>query len=99
MGKSILERRILEECGALCRDLDERAGASFDPQYLLCNAVSNVICSVVFGKRFEYDDTDFKSHIDLINENFSKNFQKLSLLRLCRLLKYAPGDPTRVRLC
>ena len=31
----------------------------FDPQDLLLNITSNVICLTIFGKRFEYDDEDF----------------------------------------
>ncbi|XP_072041461.1 cytochrome P450 2U1-like [Amphiura filiformis] len=39
----------------------------FDPQeYLMC-ATSNVICSVIFGRRFEYDDEEFKHLLAILD--------------------------------
>ncbi len=43
-------------------------GRAFDPRLLLNNAVSNVICVLVFGNRFEYSDNDFQSLLKNINE-------------------------------
>ncbi|XP_060131492.1 cytochrome P450 2F5-like isoform X2 [Zootoca vivipara] len=45
-------------------------GAPFDPINPICRAVSNVICAVVFGQRYEYQDTDFLTLLDHFNENF-----------------------------
>lgn len=36
---------------------------------ILNNAVSNVICSILFGERFEYDDPAFLTLLKLLNEN------------------------------
>uniref|UniRef100_A0A3B3V4A9 Cytochrome P450, family 2, subfamily N, polypeptide 13 n=1 Tax=Poecilia latipinna TaxID=48699 RepID=A0A3B3V4A9_9TELE len=36
-------------------------GKSFDPVPLLNNAVSNIICQIVFGRRFDYSDQDLQS--------------------------------------
>jgi len=35
-------------------------------------AVSNVICSVVFGNRFEYGDPEFLELLQMINEVFQE---------------------------
>ncbi|ROL51018.1 Cytochrome P450 2J2 [Anabarilius grahami] len=43
-------------------------GRPFDPRLLLNNAVSNVICVLVFGNRFEYSDHDFQCLLKNINE-------------------------------
>lgn len=42
--------------------------SSFDPTYLLGLAVSNVICSIVFGKRFDYEDKKFMTLLEYIRE-------------------------------
>lgn len=45
-------------------------GAPIDPTFYLSRTVSNVICSVVFGKRFDYEDQRFRSLMKMINESF-----------------------------
>ncbi|XP_021589682.2 cytochrome P450 2F2 isoform X2 [Ictidomys tridecemlineatus] len=45
-------------------------GTPFDPRQLLDNAVSNVICSVVFGKRYGYGDPEFLRLLELFHDNF-----------------------------
>ncbi|XP_029769053.1 cytochrome P450 2F3-like [Terrapene carolina triunguis] len=44
--------------------------APFDPTFLISRAVSNVICSIVFGDRFDYQDGSFLTLVGLINQNF-----------------------------
>nr|XP_028597798.1 cytochrome P450 2A10-like [Podarcis muralis] len=46
------------------------AGHPFDPTFYLSHAVSNVICFVVFGQRFEYEDKQFVFLLDVINKSF-----------------------------
>ncbi|XP_072016307.1 cytochrome P450 2J6-like [Amphiura filiformis] len=60
VGKRSFEDQIATESAYLMKEIDSRQGQPFEPTVLLGNAVSNVICSVVFGKRFEYDDPEFK---------------------------------------
>nr|XP_024652865.1 cytochrome P450 2G1 isoform X1 [Macaca nemestrina] len=45
-------------------------GAPIDPTFLLSRTVSNVISSVVFGSRFDYEDKQFLNLLRLINESF-----------------------------
>ena len=57
MGKKSIEYRITEEARVLCdtiSQLDE-----FEPSSVLYAAVSNIICSITFGRRFDYDDPVF----------------------------------------
>ncbi|XP_063056459.1 cytochrome P450 2J4-like [Engraulis encrasicolus] len=42
-------------------------GKAFDPQLLINNTVSNIICVLVFGERFENTDNDFQSLLQNIN--------------------------------
>nr|XP_012629974.1 cytochrome P450 2F2-like [Microcebus murinus] len=70
LGTRTIEERVLEEATCLLREVQATAGTPFDPRRLLDNAVSNVICSVVFGKRYGYGDPEFLRLLDLFNDNF-----------------------------
>ncbi|NWU93754.1 CP2C1 protein, partial [Upupa epops] len=64
MGKSSMSQRVQEEAEHLVELLTKLKGNAFEPMTMFKYAVSNVICSVVFGSRYSYDDTAF---LDLLN--------------------------------
>ena len=33
---------------------------AFDPHLIIDNCVANIICSLLFGERYEYDDKEFE---------------------------------------
>nr|XP_060629591.1 cytochrome P450 2J2-like isoform X1 [Anolis sagrei ordinatus] len=68
LGKRSLEERIQEEGRFLTGAIENEKGQPFDPHYQINNAVSNVICSVTFGNRFDYHDSQFQKLLHLINE-------------------------------
>ncbi|KAB1274033.1 Cytochrome P450 2F3 [Camelus dromedarius] len=70
MGKRSIEERILEESNFLLAELRKTEGEPFDPTFVLSRSVSNIICSVIFGSRFDYKDERLLTIIHLINENF-----------------------------
>ncbi|XP_053577644.1 cytochrome P450 2C18 isoform X2 [Bombina bombina] len=70
MGKRSLEEQVLEEARCLGEEFQKNKDVPFDPAYLLNLAVSNVICSIVFGERFDYDDDNFLSLLALLRESF-----------------------------
>uniref|UniRef100_A0A8B9DZ59 Cytochrome P450 2K1 n=1 Tax=Anser cygnoides TaxID=8845 RepID=A0A8B9DZ59_ANSCY len=69
MGRRTIEVRILEELNSLVKYFESYQGKPFDTKMILNNAVSNVICSILFGERFEYDDPAFLTLLKLLNEN------------------------------
>ncbi|XP_072021833.1 cytochrome P450 2J4-like [Amphiura filiformis] len=72
MGKRSLENKINEEARYLARSFEDESGRPFNPQPTVENAVSNVICSISFGNRYEYDDPEFRSLLDYIKMFMSK---------------------------
>ncbi|XP_073399244.1 cytochrome P450 2K4-like [Dendrobates tinctorius] len=69
MGKKSLETRIHEELIPLIENFKSHNGKPFNAHMLTSSALSNVICSIIFGKRFEYDDPLFKKLINLLDES------------------------------
>ncbi|KAM5145974.1 LOW QUALITY PROTEIN: cytochrome P450 2C19-like [Mantella aurantiaca] len=70
MGKRSLEERVQEEAKCLAEEIQKKRGASFDPTVLLSLSVSNIICSIVFNERFDYEDEEFLSMLAYIKEIF-----------------------------
>ncbi|XP_061452468.1 cytochrome P450 2A13-like [Rhineura floridana] len=70
MGRRSIEERIVEEAHFLLESLRGTKGVPFDPTYFLSRSVSNVISSIAFGNRFEYEDKEFLSLLSMINESF-----------------------------
>ncbi|XP_051731717.1 cytochrome P450 2J4-like isoform X12 [Ctenopharyngodon idella] len=68
LGKKSLEPSISLECCFLNEAISNEQGRPFDPRFLLNNAVSNVICVLVFGNRFEYSDHGFQSMLNNVSE-------------------------------
>ncbi|XP_071807411.1 cytochrome P450 2J2-like isoform X1 [Asterias amurensis] len=57
------------EAECLVAEMKKQEGEAFDPYILLANAVSNIICKAVYGKRYDYDDPNFKRLLRSISRN------------------------------
>ncbi|XP_036376782.1 cytochrome P450 2J2-like isoform X1 [Megalops cyprinoides] len=92
-GKKTLEWSIMQECNFLCQALEEEQGGPFDPQFTINNAVSNVISSVVFGRRFDYNDERFQTLLRLDAEAILLAGHMTAQLYdvMPGLMKYLPG--------
>uniref|UniRef100_A0A3Q0S481 Uncharacterized protein n=1 Tax=Amphilophus citrinellus TaxID=61819 RepID=A0A3Q0S481_AMPCI len=69
MGKRACEDKITEECQQLIEVFKKFKGEAFDTTQPMNHAVSNIICSIVYGSRFEYDDPEFTALVDQTNRN------------------------------
>ncbi|NXG81180.1 CP2H2 protein, partial [Baryphthengus martii] len=65
----------------------------FNPSNFIIHAVSNIICSIIFGDRFDYEDTKFITLIDLLEENsrFQDSIQTQLYNFLPTVMDYLPG--------
>ncbi|XP_067912643.1 cytochrome P450 2K6-like [Heterodontus francisci] len=69
MGKKTIEDKIIEETDFLIKEFDSYKGQPFNPTIKLNSAVANIICSIVFGDRFDYEDERFVNLVKRMNEN------------------------------
>ncbi|XP_033014441.1 cytochrome P450 2G1-like isoform X1 [Lacerta agilis] len=98
MGKRSIEERIKEEIEFLMEEFRKTQGSPVNPTFLLRRSVSNIICSVVFGERFQYDDQEFQTLLNLIQENLRRvDTVWVQLYGLFpQVLKHLPGPHNRL---
>ncbi|EFB16312.1 hypothetical protein PANDA_012936, partial [Ailuropoda melanoleuca] len=93
VGKRGIEERIQEEAGFLIEALRDTRGAFLDPTFFLSRTVSNVISSIVFGDRFDYEDKEFLSLLRMMLGSFQ--FTATSMGQLYEMfysvMKHLPG--------
>ncbi|KAM9323951.1 uncharacterized protein PAF06_020198 [Gastrophryne carolinensis] len=93
MGKRSIEERIQEEAQFLMEEFNKTKGKPFDPTFFLSCAVSNIICSIVFGKRFDYNDESFLALLRNITGliRFMNSGWGLAFYYFERLMRFVPG--------
>ncbi|XP_003505292.1 cytochrome P450 2B1-like isoform X1 [Cricetulus griseus] len=93
MGKQSVEERIKEEARCLVEELQKSQGAPLDPMFLFQCITANIICSIVFGERFDYKDRQFLRLLDLFYQTFSliSSFSSQVFELFSGVLKYFPG--------
>ncbi|OCT68030.1 hypothetical protein XELAEV_18039326mg [Xenopus laevis] len=98
MGKRGIEERIQEEAQFVVEEIKSYKKKPFDPTDILVQCVSNVICSVVFGNRFEYDNKDFQNLLSLFQSVFRESSsawgQLLNMFPL--IMNHIPGPHKKV---
>uniref|UniRef100_A0A3P8T9N3 Cytochrome P450, family 2, subfamily Y, polypeptide 3 n=1 Tax=Amphiprion percula TaxID=161767 RepID=A0A3P8T9N3_AMPPE len=99
MGRKGMEEWIQEESQHLVNRINSTNATPFDPTFFLSCSASNVICCMVFGQRFSYDDKDF---LDLLLpvcfETHDSHFYFPSQLYniFPRLMEWLPGRQHKV---
>lgn len=69
-GTNSLQGQIMEEVDYLMEELEKVQNQPFDIKKKLDTSVSNVICSLLFGKRFDYEDVKFKRLVLFLEQMF-----------------------------
>ncbi|XP_033742964.1 cytochrome P450 2B1-like [Pecten maximus] len=95
-GRKSLESRVQEDIAAYLDMIEQQDGQPYDMKELTVMAISNIICSITFGNRFDYTDAKFKR----ITSLFAENFRLLALggaAQAFPYLKYLPGDMFNIK--
>uniref|UniRef100_A0A8C9UL54 Cytochrome P450 n=1 Tax=Spermophilus dauricus TaxID=99837 RepID=A0A8C9UL54_SPEDA len=98
MGKRSIEERIQEEAQCLVEELRKSKGALVDPTFLFQSITANIICSIVFGERFDYKDREFLRLLDMFYQSFAliSSFSGQVFELFSHVLKYFPGTHRQV---
>ncbi|KAM7398940.1 hypothetical protein PAMP_018241 [Pampus punctatissimus] len=93
MGRKAMEEWIQEESTHLVACINSTKASPFDPTYFMSCTVSNVICCLVFGQRFSYDDEHFLYLLQIITETLSFDSSPRGQLFniFPRLMEWLPG--------
>uniref|UniRef100_G3UBC9 Cytochrome P450 n=1 Tax=Loxodonta africana TaxID=9785 RepID=G3UBC9_LOXAF len=97
LGKKSLEQWVTEEAACLYAGFAAQAGRPFRPTALLNKAVSNVIASLVHGRRFDYDDPTLLKLLELADAGLKQDSAFMrEMLNAVPVLLNVPGLASKV---
>nr|KAF6303651.1 hypothetical protein mMyoMyo1_003582 [Myotis myotis] len=98
VGKRNIEDRVQEEARCLVEELRKTNASPCDPTFILGCAPCNVICSIIFQKRFDYKDKVFLNIMERFNENVKiLSSPWIQIYNNCpALLDYFPGSQNKI---
>lgn len=90
-NKRFIDNRVQEEIPYVLDEIEHCIGQPFDIKPLIQMSISNIVCSIVYGKRYDYQDPEFRKLI----ANMSTVFEKGSFtgaINFFPFLRFLPGD-------
>ncbi|NXT91927.1 CP2U1 protein, partial [Anhinga rufa] len=94
VGRHSLEPKIIEELKYIKEEMLKHGKDPFNPFPIIRNAVSNVICSMAFGRRFNYEDVEFKTMLKNMSRALELSVNSyMILVNICPWLYYLPFGP------
>ncbi|GFO14284.1 cytochrome p450 2u1 [Plakobranchus ocellatus] len=97
MGTNTLAERIREEVNCYVNKLAELEGKPVDIQHFTHVSVSNVICSIIIGRRFSHEDPRYQSAAESLT-NIAKNAKGAAAINFLPFLQHLPGDFFKARV-
>ncbi|XP_039248587.2 cytochrome P450 2U1-like [Styela clava] len=90
VGRKGMEANIIEEMPLLIESMRANDGKSLYMKFHF--TMANIICRIVFGSRFEYEDKKFLHMLQMLQNLVSNNFNAtmLKLVLLAPILRYIP---------
>ncbi|XP_056304925.1 cytochrome P450 2B4-like isoform X2 [Danio aesculapii] len=99
LGKKSIEDRVLEESQYLIAEMLKGKGKKLNPHHPIQNAVSNIICSIMFGDRFDYDNKRFEYLLKMLNESIMIAGSTAGrIFNLVPFIKHFPGPHQKVKM-
>ncbi|XP_036206854.1 cytochrome P450 2J2 isoform X2 [Myotis myotis] len=88
-GHNILDRPM----SPVRKRIFKTNGQPFNPHFKINNAVSNIICSITFGERFEYQDSQFQEMLRLLDDIIGMEVSVWTQLynTFPRIMNFLPG--------
>ncbi|XP_073497648.1 cytochrome P450 2G1-like isoform X1 [Phyllobates terribilis] len=97
-GKKSIESKIQIEAQCILEEFRNSYGQPLDPDRNIVDAFSNVLCSVIFGDRFEYKDERFIKFLKIAEDTLhlaSSTWGQLQSI-LPTIMNYVPGPHHRI---
>ncbi|XP_072846509.2 cytochrome P450 2C14 isoform X2 [Pogona vitticeps] len=98
MGKKTMSKKVQEEAVCLVDEIATTEGQAFDLRSIIASAASNVICSVVFGNRFDYQDKHFQELLCILDNYmyFHRSFLGVVYSFIPQIMNYLPGRHKKI---
>ncbi|XP_078588758.1 cytochrome P450 2U1-like [Branchiostoma floridae x Branchiostoma japonicum] len=90
VGQDSIEEDIREEASFLRNRITEYEARPFDPAHDVTVAVANVICSMVFGRRYDYGDETFRELTEAIGAVVADHGAG-QIISVFPFLRFVPG--------
>ncbi len=90
MGRAAMESKICTEARHIVQSFDDQNGEPFRSAQITGLAVSNIICQLTVGRRWDYGDPFFLNVVSKLMELFE--YLGMSAVNFLPWLKYVPGS-------
>uniref|UniRef100_K1R0T8 Cytochrome P450 2B4 n=1 Tax=Magallana gigas TaxID=29159 RepID=K1R0T8_MAGGI len=90
-NKRIIDNRVQEEIPYVLDEIEHCIGQPFDIKPLIQMSISNIVCSIVYGKRYDYQDPEFRKLIANMSTVFEKG-SSTGAINFFPFLRFLPGD-------